>query len=463
MSWPKEAEAYLNTLCAQVRWKRARALIRQEYGDHIQDRAAANQAAGMEEGPAYEEALRSLGDAQQTGLLLDASYQPQLSWPLLAITAALLGAGLLLRALALNQPMDMQQLLALGLGLGGFLLLYHADWGLLLRFRWLLYGLLAAGACLYGIHTRGLWSGSPLYRSALLVSAQPSLLLLFPAVYGLLLYGCRGKGYKALLLCGLALLLPAGFLALSTAYAASLQLLLPSLVLLTLALFSGHFALNKWKGLAIIWGGALAGGLLLLASLPAYQALRLQVLLQPSLDPEGAGALSLALGEMLAGARLLGPGSVGAYSGAYLEGLAQLQAAYGGPSYNSLTMDYALAFLIHRYGWWVGLLLLGALGGLFYCLFRGCRRQSGSLARLLAYGLTLTLLWEFAAYILANLLGLPLTILPLPFLTYGNSALCINLAMLGLLTAILAGGDIQEAWACRAEGGKGAPLQRGLL
>ena len=445
MPWPKEVEEYLNTLCAQVRWKRARALIRQEYGDHIQDRAAANQAAGMEEGPAYAEALRSLGDGQETGLLLDASYRPQIPWALLSLVVLLTGGGLLLRALALNQPMDGGQALGLCLGVAGFFLFYTLDWRWLIRGTWWLWGAFVLGALLYGLQTRGL-----LFLSLGWPSCLPSLLLLFPAAYGLILFACREKGWKGLLLCLAALCFPLALLCLASAYTVCLLLAVPCLILLTLAILSGTFTLPKPRALALTWGPGLLTLLLGWALLPNHIVLRLQALLHPQLDPQGLGYLPLVLQDLRQGAQFFGPGQAGPEAAAYLDILAQSQAQYGGASRNAMSMEYALDLLMHRYGWWVCLLLLGLLVGLFYLLLRGCRRQTSPLARLLAYAITLTLAWEFGAYILANFLGYPLSPLPLPFLTYGNSALAVNLALMGLLTSILAGGDIQEAWACRA-------------
>jgi cell division protein FtsW len=109
--------------------------------------------------------------------------------------------------------------------------------------------------------------------------------------------------------------------------------------------------------------------------------------------------------------------------------------------------DFIFSILAEELGL-IGVTLLFVLIGLF--LWRGMRaaaRASEPFACLLAGGLTV----QIALYAIANLAvatGLaPTTGLPLPFVSYGGSALLVNLAAAGLLYRVSAMNGDEDALA----------------
>ena len=87
-----------------------------------------------------------------------------------------------------------------------------------------------------------------------------------------------------------------------------------------------------------------------------------------------------------------------------------------------------------------GLSMLVGLFGLFgYAGFRTAQRARDRYAKLLAAGLTSLVLVEAIVNLFAVLGLAPLTGVPLPFVSYGNSSLLVMLAATGLLLTSPAG------------------------
>lgn len=421
MPWHESVAAYVEAVCGQVRWKKARPAIAAELGAHVEDQAAAYEAAGMPPEEAREKAIASMGDPVHTGALLDASYRPQPPWAVLFALGSLVILGFLARTLALGQTLDGKQAAALLLALGGFFLFYMMDWRRLIKGTWAAYALILLAALPRSASRAGL-------------AAYPAstwayyLVLLLPVVYALIIYRCRGKGWEHILLCGAAFCLPGCLVMRQPDISTFLLLAIPCLILLTMAIWSGHFKTPRWKGLLLVWAPTAAVVALLIPS-NYYFAYRLEGILHPAQNPSGSGYLPMLLRGYLNGARLFGQGS--------LTGMADAQTL----ERFSFRIDYALTYCIHRFGWWVFIALLGVLVWLFWRLFRACRRQTSLLGRLLGYGAALTLAFQFAGYILSNLGLCVVSTMPLPFLSYGNSSLVVNACLAGLLVSVMAGGS----------------------
>lgn len=441
MAWHESIEAYITIVCQQVRWKKARLPIAAELGDHLADQAAAYVADGLSEDAARAKAVASMGDPIHTGTLLDASYRPQLPWPLLFGVGALVILGLLLRTQVLGQRFGAIEGLALLLGLGGFFLLYNLDWRYLLKGTWPLYAglvflsLLAIDA--FGFRLRGRW----LLFFGRGYTMVPCLMLFFPIVYGLIIYRFRGKGLKHVLLCGALFALPGLLWIAQPAWSIFLSAALPCLVILTIAILGGHFECPRRKALLLVWGGTLAVVLLgvLWATTEPYRMMRLSTSMpwNSDIDPYGSGYFPSLIRGFLQHATFFGAGEV--TNGSTLNIMERF--AQGRFLTGEIPVSFALSLLIHQYGWWVLAALTLALALLFGYLFRVCHRQGSMLGRLLGYGATLSLLMQFLGYIISNLGFVLFDALPLPFLTYGNVSLAVNLALVGLLTAVLAGGS----------------------
>jgi len=169
-----------------------------------------------------------------------------------------------------------------------------------------------------------------------------------------------------------------------------------------------------------------AGAVLLMILIEPYRMERLTGFLDPGADAEGAGfqgtQASIALGS----------------GGLFGVGLGEsVQKAFYLPEAHT---DMIAAVI----GEELGLLGIGLLVGLFalfgWAGFRTAQRAKDHYQKLLAAGLTAMILVQATLNLFAVLGLAPLTGVPLPFVSYGNSSLLVMLAAVGLLLNVASGG-----------------------
>ncbi len=198
--------------------------------------------------------------------------------------------------------------------------------------------------------------------------------------------------------------------------------------------------------LLALGGAAIACFALVAIMMEPYRMERLTGFLNPSADPAGAGFQStqatIALGS----------------GGIFGVGLGEsVQKAFYLPEAHT---DMIAAVIGEEVGL-LGLALLVGLFGLFgYAGFRTAQRCNDRYGKLLAAGLTGMILVQASINLFAVLGLAPLTGIPLPFVSYGNSSLLVTLAAVGLLLNI-ASGRARPARLRVVDGGRGATSARG--
>jgi cell division protein FtsW len=174
--------------------------------------------------------------------------------------------------------------------------------------------------------------------------------------------------------------------------------------------------------------GAAIGIVVLLAiAFEPYRMQRVTGFLNPSADPGGAGF------QAIQAKIALGSGGI------FGVGLGQsLQKAFYLPEAHT---DMIAAVAGEELGL-VGLSMLVGLFGLFgYAGLRTAQRARDRYGKLLAAGLTSLILVQAIVNLFAVLGLAPLTGVPLPFVSYGNSSLLVMLAATGLLLNVARGGQ----------------------
>ncbi len=181
----------------------------------------------------------------------------------------------------------------------------------------------------------------------------------------------------------------------------------------------------NWKHiLGLICAGLIAIPFAFLSIVSDYQRERIHLWLDPASDPLGAGFQALQ-------ARI-GIGSGGLFGKGLTEGT-QTQLEY----LRAQTTDYIFSILGEELGF-VGALVLIALFALL--LWRGIRAAELSrdmFGRLLAVGIVTSILLQAFINIGVNVGLLPVTGIPLPFVSQGGSSLITLFIALGILQSIL--------------------------
>ncbi len=456
---PAALRGWLDDATGQMRWKRARPVAARELADHLTDQYEAFLDEGMDEDEAAQATAREMGDAVETGTLLDRAWRPRPDWVMLGIVLAVAAVGLGLHALWLGLPsysgpiMPFDYVKVLGLGAGFLLAGYFLDYTCLGRnFGDLckLWIAVNAIAILIWVVTVG-------------QRIRPEhTLWLFPLVFAAIIYNQRGKGTTGLLVCArkfLLLYLPLlaynGLMLLFNYLYIVYRPLEGDMLVITLVCTALLFG-AVWRG----WFGA-----------PRYKLLP-QVLLVPAVGAACTG-ISFLLFQLMRGriASVLADPSLAVnpiteiFGHTYGQETVSMIRGVLFPKANEATglmfadADYADQFLLicvkSRWGWLGFALLIAALTVLLLFGFRLAVRQSGLLATLVCHAVMLTLTVQVVLYVIQNL-GIPLMEAPgLPLLSWGRDGvfLCQTMFLLGLLLSAQRSGELESGLApCPAAG-----------
>ena len=423
-------QAFLDTVCSEVRWRAAHPVIRSELSDHIEDQKEALLRSGLTTEAAQEQTLRQLGEAEELGQLFDASYRPAATFGVLAPIALYALLGIVFR-LAVYQMSGTAAwlgfILALAAGVLGVALLFRINLYRTVRFGWAAYAaFLAIVIVCPAVYSAVIGQVTP--ESTLYLDVR-YLWTLFPLIYALLLYRLRGLGILGVLaaaaLVGVPVLMSM-MLYWSGFYLEGVSAF-ACLCLLIFAIRSGFFTCNKGVTIALLLFFVLLLTAVFVIAEP-YRMARLLAVIDPARDPMGDGWLVLRMRELLSHSVLLGAGET-------LPTVTQEVVARFGES--TMSQSLLLAMLSYRYGLLVAALpVLGLVAWLIYGALR-VRKLGSSLGKLLATAVLLVFGAE-AVLSIAVFFGYPLWYSAVfPFLTDNTLAFLMNLLLAGLLASLL--------------------------
>jgi cell division protein FtsW len=193
------------------------------------------------------------------------------------------------------------------------------------------------------------------------------------------------------------------------------------------------------RDLSIV-AGCIAVLIMLAILIEPYRMERLTGFINPSADPSGAGFQSIQAEIALGSGGILGVG-LGE----------SLQKAFYLPEAHT---DMIAAVIGEELGL-LGIAALVCLFGLFgYAGLRIAQGARDRYGKLLAAGLTSLVLIQAVINLFAVLGLAPLTGVPLPFVSYGNSSMLVLLAAVGLLLNIARGGSMGSASRPSSRGGR---------
>ncbi len=196
---------------------------------------------------------------------------------------------------------------------------------------------------------------------------------------------------------------------------------------------------TRWTHFAALGGAVAASLVMILAVLPAmglnvlkdYQLARLTVFLDPGADPSGAGYNVQQ--SMIA----VGAGGLAGRGGA----ATQAQLAFI-PEHHT---DFIFAVAGERWGFLGAVLLLVLFALLIWRALRIASLSRDMYGSIMAGGIATVFLYQILVNTGMTLGIMPVTGIPLPFISYGGAALLTNLLLVGLLQSIhMRGSEAQE-------------------
>lgn len=418
--------AYLEKVCEQIRWKKARPVIHKELGDHLEDKQAALIASGSAEDEAANEAVRDMGDALLVGSQLDRSYRPRPAWGVIAVTVILMIVGYYARDYIVHninshRTVDVpRSLFFLGAAVVALIVGYFLDYTILGKHPLLIGAGFAAVVMLLPFFDLSLISNNLDYRA---YYYGTNLAPFIPLIYAAFLWWWPYKGYGGLIGSYLVLIfitfswLVFGLLPYAIFHCGICG------IMLTAEVLKGKFNIRKSIGMSILYVPVALVGLVIGSSLLKLIARRLSLVMYPWLDPEGAGFMGVQIRQLINGAKWIGRGS------------------YTTDHLSAILDDAMLTVLIHKVGWisFVGILFL--FGALFTFSFLQVRRTKSKLGRFTAIAVLSTLMLQCFIYIFNNLFGY-FSLAVLPLLSFGNAELLVDSFLIGLMLSVFRTNDV---------------------
>ncbi|HML36061.1 MAG TPA: permease prefix domain 1-containing protein [Bacillota bacterium] len=424
---------YVNDVCQQIRWKKARSRISEEMTNHIIDGRDSYMAQGFDERAATEKALAETGGAAEIGAQLDRVHRPRPQWGMFAATAVLLTLGLLVGLLVFGDEVRTGLRLAYtGIGIAGMISAYFADFTII------------------GKHPKVIYFGViSLFIAVLLFSPTLNgksyyaqyIILLLPLAFSAIVFAARNKGYLGILLCESALVLSCCLSLYVPSIGSFLQLAVIGTALLGIAVYKNWFGTKRSYGFSLILSPGVLLAIAALINMTQNGWSRLAVAFNPYIDPNGAGYIGVIVRELLRGAAFFGKGTI---PKGYISGLTEPSQVF----YTDLILphqmyytDLLLTALISLFGWVAFAVILSA--SLFFIVkgFMLCLKQKSSLGLFVSMAIMMTFCMQVISYIAFNLGFILVAPVSLPFISYGSAATVINLVLVGFMLSVFRTGD----------------------
>jgi cell division protein FtsW (lipid II flippase) len=427
---PNKTTEYLEAVRQQIRWKRAQSHVLEEINNHITDQKNAFVSEGLNEEAATDKAITEMGDPIVVGEQLDRAHRPKPDWPLLVITATMLLLGLAIQFFVgpnifNGAGMFEKQIVWAGIAILVMFAAYFVDFTIIGKYPKVVFFALCAITIACNLFT-GRVKGQSIYTIY--------LLLLFPTAFAGFVYRMRNKGYSGLILCGAAFIIPASLSWIVPSVTVLFLLCASCLIILTAAVEKGWFNVRKLFAMLIMYipTAAVLSTPFFMMRGEEYVSHRMQVMLNPSLDPTGYGYIGTVIQRFLSHSQFIGEGLP-------LSGYGEYAASQLLPAANT---DFLLTYLIYRFGW---IVLIGIIAIFSAFIMRAIilsKKQKSVLGFLVSLAIISTFAVQCTVYIASNLGFMLLSPLSLPLISYGGRALVTNMCLIGFLLSVYRTGNL---------------------
>ncbi|MCX6371969.1 MAG: rod shape-determining protein RodA [Actinobacteria bacterium] len=361
------------------------------------------------------------------------AYLRHLDYILIVATLGLVAYGLTMIYFATRHDMDgrplyfvIKQLVAVVVGLVAGAVVSLLDYEIYRRFQWLLY-VFAVFILVLVLPFGQVVNGARRWIDLGFQSFQPSalaLLLLALSIGAYLADRMDLLGSKRVTLVALAMVAVPAFLVYQEPDFGSAMVM----VVLTLAML--YFYGTSWTHFAVLAGSGVAAFVVALKVLPMagvhliqqYQIDRLFVFLNAGHNPQGSGYNIIQSKIAVGSGALMGRGDMATQTA--LDFL---------PEHHT---DFIFAVLSERNGFLGALLLIALYGVVIWRCLRIATLSRDMYGSILAGGVAVMFLFQAFVNIGMTIGIMPVTGIPLPFLSYGGTAMIAFLMFVGLLEAI---------------------------
>lgn len=426
---------YKEEVCKQIRWKKVHEVVSVELENHILDQRDSYIMNGEDESAALDRAIKEMGDPVIVGTELDRTHRPKPQKAMLAFTFMLLSFGLLLHMFFMydNDHSDelIMQVLAISIGIGLMLLAYYGDFTMIGKSPKIVLIITSIMMILILAMPKRMINGRHFFVVSTFLISGAYLTLIFPLVLVTVIYTVRNKGYLGIVLTEAALLIMMLLVSYFSTLGNALTLLITGLILITVAIIRGWYSGNKVLGCILLYVTILLGVFLILmiSSMPyIYYMERISLFINPAKSPKGYMAVTLR--ELLHNSSFIGHGNT--------------PEIYESMPFSlkGFDTDYLLTYLIVNYGWITFYIIVAVIAAFLIKGFYQSLKQRSLLGLLVSLAVMFTLTFETISYIAWNLGFMMVSPISLPLISYGNTALIINLFLIGMMLSVFRNGEI---------------------
>lgn len=402
-----DIKSYLDSVCNQIRWKKARETVSQELENHINDQKDAYIADGMDDKSALEKAIQDMGDPVVTGEQLDRVHRPRPDWIMVGLVALLVAVGTIVQYyLSLGDSnMFKHYLFYAPIGIVAFIIAYFADYSIIGKYPKALF----ATALVIGVVATIIF---PKLNGAVRGGFYFPILLV--SLFAGIVYSQRGTRYKSFFICGVFYILGTAVSLAMPTIGGAILFSIACLVIMTAAVCKDWFSAKRTTSFAIIYTPAILLPLLAIISSEKVRS-RLMYAFVPQLDPFGYGYQAGVIRSVLSDVKLWGAA-----------GLPDIEYMLDWKT------DYMLTYLMAKFGAVVGIFLILLILVLIVRLFIVVSRQKSMLGFAVSLSVALAVTIQSVFYVLGNL-GLIIFSSTLPLLSFGGVGFVVNMALIGLV------------------------------
>ena len=407
----EKIDAYVSAICNQIRWKKARPRVADEIRNHIIDQRNSFIEQGFDQDLSTDKAIAETGDAAEIGLQLDHTHRPKPQWSMLAATIALFIVGYFIQLIIFNGPI---KILPTVIGLSLMAGAYFLDFTLIGKYPKVTFLAIITVTII-------VINKSPVYA--------PYFTLLFPLAFVSVVFALRGKKYAGMLICGLTFVLLA-VIAFSINFKAGFIIyVITSIVVLGAAVSKKWFSISKIKGFLLIIFPVVITLIILLLNMTAYQWARITAIYNQPLYSFGMGNV---IRELLSGAKLLGAGNVPEKYISFFS------------FRSSFKSDYILTSVIVKMGWASFAAILSVFIFFIFKGFHLCIKQKTGLGLFVSVSIMLIFSLQVIGYLAFNFGFYILSPLSLPLISFGDSAMVMNMGLIGFMLSVFRTGNIVD-------------------
>ena len=410
---------YVNTICQQIRWKKARGRVFDEMTAHITDARDAYIAQGLDEAAATEQAITDTGDAAILGASFDRVHRPKPQWGMIAAVAGFLIIGIVADFLLLNGIVSFNRRLEFTvIGFVIMLAVYFVDFTILGKYLWVIVSAFIAFVAFLA------WISVDIG-----FARGQALSLIFPLMLAICIFALRNAGIKGIVISGVVYGVFCIF-GLMLFFASFLHFAVVGMAILLVVIWRNWFGISNLlkigATLATLTPFVILAFWHMVFTNSLRSASRVAAAFNPHLDPQGWGFSALQARRVLSGAALFGQGA-----GEEIARTTFLPDARN---------NFFLTNIAYNYGLIPFIAIILALAAFIVVGFIRCFKQKSDLGFLVSFAVVATFTMQAVTYIAFNL-GITLTLMTLPLISPGNSAMVVNLALLGFMLSVFRTGD----------------------